>query len=122
MSAQNLTGMSQTSGATVSGDDHLAQSIADIITTPLGSRTMRRDYGCLLFELIDRPLGPATLLLCSMAIAIAVARWEPRITVKSVKFDGNLAGAQARVTITGQRTDAASTALTRLSIPISRQS
>ena len=33
--------------------DTLAQSIADIITTPLGSRTMRRDYGCLLFELLD---------------------------------------------------------------------
>jgi phage baseplate assembly protein W len=117
----SLTGMSRTTGTALSGDDHLAQSLADIITTPLGSRTMRRDYGCLLFELIDRPLTSATMLLCSMAIAIAVARWEPRIAVKSVRFEGELASGQARVTITGQRSDSATNTLTRLSIPISRQ-
>ncbi len=116
----NLTGMSRTTGIALSGDEHLAQSIADIITTPLGSRVMRRDYGCLLFELIDRPLTSATMLLCSMAIAIAVARWEPRIEIKAVRFEGELASGQARVMVTGQRTDSATTTLTRLSIPISR--
>jgi phage baseplate assembly protein W len=40
---------------------------------------MRRDYGCLLADLVDRPLNRATLL-ASMAIALALARWEPRIT------------------------------------------
>jgi phage baseplate assembly protein W len=54
------TGMSRTSGATLSGDEHLAQSCEDIVTTPLGTRVMRRDYGCLLAELIDRPLNRAT--------------------------------------------------------------
>lgn len=116
----SLTGMNRLTGAALSGDEHLEQSIADIITTPIGTRPMRRDYGCLLFELIDRPLTSATMLLCSMAIAIAVARWEPRIAVKAVRFEGELASGQARVTITGQRTDSATTALTRLSIPISR--
>lgn len=117
-----LTGMSRTAGTTLSGDDHLAQSIADIITTPLGSRVMRRDYGCLLFELIDRPLGPATALLCSMAIAIALARWEPRIELKAVQIEGTFAQGQAVVTIEGIRTDSTANALTRLSIPISRRS
>lgn len=117
-----LTGMNRLTGAALAGDEHLAQSIADIITTPLGSRTMRRDYGCLLFELMDRPLNSATMLLCSMAIAIAVARWEPRIAVKAVRFEGEFASGQARVTIEGQRTDATTTTLTRLSIPISRSS
>lgn len=118
----SLTGMSRTSGAALSGDDHLAQSIADIITTPLGSRVMRRDYGCLLFELIDRPLGPATALLCSMAIAIALARWEPRIELKTVRIEGELAAGQASVTIEGTRTGATANSLTRLSIPIARRS
>lgn len=116
-----LLGMSRTSGAALAGDDHLAQSIADIITTPLGSRVMRRDYGCLLFDLIDRPLGAATALLCSMAIAIALARWEPRIDVKTVELSGELAAGQAVVTITGTRTDSTANALTRLSIPITRR-
>ena len=115
-----LTGMNRQTGAVLAGDDHLAQSIADIITTPLGSRPMRRDYGCLLFELLDRPLNPATMLLCSMAIAIAVARWEPRIVVKAVRFEGEFSQGQARVTIDGQHADATTTSLTRLSIPIAR--
>lgn len=113
-----LTGMSRTSGVAISGDEHLAQSIADIITTPLGSRTMRRDYGCLLFELLDSPLGPATMLLCSMAIAIALARWEPRIELKTVRIEGEFASGQASVTIEGTRTDSTANTLTRLSIPL----
>jgi hypothetical protein len=35
------------------GIDHLKQSIIDILTTPIGSRVMRRDYGSRLFELVD---------------------------------------------------------------------
>lgn len=115
-----LSGMSALGGFPLTGDAHLSQSVADIITTPLGSRVMRRDYGCLLFELMDRPINRATVLLCSMAIAIAIARWEPRIVVKSVEFEGDLATGQATVTITGNRTDVSANALTRLSIPISR--
>lgn len=121
MSAASLAGMSRISGVALSGDDHLAQSIADIITTPLGSRVMRRDYGCLLFDLIDRPLGPATALLCSMAIAIALARWEPRIELKVVRIEGELAAGQASVTIEGIRTGGTANSLTRLSIPIARR-
>lgn len=122
LTSPNLTGMDRQTGAPLSGDDHLAQSISDIVTTPLGTRVMLRDYGCLLFELLDRPLNRATMLLCSMAVAIALARWEPRIAVKSVTFEGELASGTAKVTITGRRTEEASTALTRLSIPISRRS
>jgi hypothetical protein len=55
----HATGMSRTTGAAL-GDEHLAQSCEDIVTTPLGTRVMRRDYGCLLAELIDRPLNRAT--------------------------------------------------------------
>lgn len=114
-----MIGMSRTTGSALSGDDHLAQSIADILTTPLGSRLMRRDYGSLLFELLDRPLGPATVLLVIMASAMAIARWEPRIEVRQILFDGSLAAGQARLTIIGRRTDAASPdAVTRLSIPL----
>ena len=115
-----LTGMDRTTGRALSGDDHLAQSITDIITTPIGSRVMRRDYGCLLFELLDRPLTPATLLLCSMAIAIAIGRWEPRIEVSAVTFDGDFAAGQARATIEATRTEATVNSLVRLTIPISR--
>jgi phage baseplate assembly protein W len=55
-----LSGMNRTTGAPLDGDAHLAQSCEDIVTTPLGTRVMRRDYGCLLAELVDRPLNRAT--------------------------------------------------------------
>jgi phage baseplate assembly protein W len=115
--------MDRTTGLALSGDQHLAQSIADIITTPLGSRIMRRDYGSLLFELIDRPLNGATRLLCIMAAATALARWEPRIAIRQVLFeagpDGGFAAGRASLTIIGNRTDDPDpNALTRLTIPI----
>lgn len=115
-----LTGMDRESGAQLAGDAHLAQSIADIVTTPLGTRVMRRDYGCLLFELLDRPFNPATRLLCSMAIAMAIARWEPRFEVRQVLIVGEFAAGQAQAVIAGVRADAPANALTRLTIPLSR--
>lgn len=43
-----MTGMSATTGRALTEREHLAQSIADILTTPLNTRIMRRDYGSLL--------------------------------------------------------------------------
>jgi len=114
-----MNGMDRATGRPLSGDEHLAQSIGDILTTPLGTRPMRRDYGSLLFELLDRPLNPATTLLCVMATAIALARWEPRISVRQVLFEGAFALGQATVTIIGTRTDSPDpNSLTRLTIPL----
>jgi len=114
-----VIGMDRQTGAQLSGDAHLAQSIWDIVTTPLGARPMRRDYGSLLFELVDRPLNGATQLLCIMAVAMAIARWEPRIAVSRILLDGEFAAGTAVLTVIGQRTDTPQpNSLTRLTIPI----
>lgn len=115
-----LTGINAATGAVLSGDNHLVQSITDIVTTPLGSRIMLRDYGCLLFDLLDRAMNRATLLLGAMAVTIALARWEPRIAVRQVTIGGNFAAGQAVLNITGNRTDVAGNALTTLTIPLTR--
>lgn len=116
----SLTGMSVSGGKALSGDAHLAQSIKDIVSTPIGSRMMLRDYGCLLFDLLDQPITRATLLLGAMAVTMALARWEPRIAVTRVTIEGDFAAGQAVLNVTGNRTDVQSNALTRLSIPLSR--
>ena len=119
-----MIGMNRTTGAVLAGDAHLAQSIGDILSTPLGSRVMRRDYGSLLPELLDRPLNAATRLLMIMASAIAIGRWEPRIAVKRIVFEDGAEGSdfnagKAVITVIGHRTDDPDpTALTRLTIPI----
>ncbi len=61
------------------------QSIRDILTTPIGSRVMRRDYGSRLFDLIDAPLNRSTLTDLYAATAEALARWEPRFQLTKVK-------------------------------------
>lgn len=79
-----MNGTSATTGAPLSGIDHLRQSIRDILTTPIGSRVMRRDYGSRLFSLIDAPMNRATLLAIYAATAEAIATWEPRFALTKV--------------------------------------
>jgi phage baseplate assembly protein W len=115
-----MIGMDRGSGAVLDGDAHLAQSVADILTTPIGSRVMRREYGSLLFELVDRPLTAATRLLCVVAVAMALARWEPRIAVTRVEIEGDAAaGGATSIIVTGRRTDQPDpNSLTRLTVPL----
>ena len=79
-----MDGISATTGKRLTGIDHLRQSIRDILTTPIGSRVMRRDYGSRLFELIDAPMNRSTLLDIYAATAEAIARWEPRFKLQRV--------------------------------------
>lgn len=80
-----MIGIDATTGRYLDGLAHLRQSIRDILTTPLGTRVMRRDYGSRLFALIDAPLNNATSLQITAATIEALARWEPRIAVQRVR-------------------------------------
>lgn len=71
--------MNRRTGRRIDLQAHIAQSVADIVTTPLGSRVMRRDYGCLLPLLLDQPDNPATQIRITAAVAGALLRWEPRV-------------------------------------------
>ena len=54
--------MSRQSGTELSEIDHIRQSIEDIISTPIGSRLMRRDYGTQVANLLDQPTSEALYL------------------------------------------------------------
>ena len=79
-----MQGMNRNTGQPLSGIDHLRQSIIDILTTPVGSRVMRRDYGSRLYELVDAPMNRATLVDIYAATAEALLQWEPRLALKRV--------------------------------------
>lgn len=88
-----MIGMNNHTGRTLDGGQHLAQSIADILTTPIGSRIMRREYGSQLADLIDWPLNSATRLQAYAATAMALMRWEPRIRLSRIQLGlGELPG------------------------------
>lgn len=94
--------MDRTTGRRIEGMDHLRQSITDILTTPLGTRLQRRDYGSLLPSLIDAPYNAGTRLRCYAAIASAVMRWEPRLRVTRVAMEPGERPGQAIVTLEGE--------------------
>ena len=80
-----MIGMSSLTGRALSGIDHLWQSIKDILTTPIGSRVMRREYGSRLLRLVDGPLTPGLLVDIYAATAEALDRWEPRFRLLRVR-------------------------------------
>ncbi len=82
-----MVGMNAQTGQKLTGVAHLKQSIFDIITTPIGSRVMRRDYGSTLHLLYDKPMDQLLLAQMQAAIINALAIHEKRFIVQSVKVD-----------------------------------
>lgn len=114
-----MRGMDAKSGRAIAGDAHLAQSIGDILSTPLGSRVMRRDYGSLLFELIDQPINARTALRLYAAVAVALMRWEPRLRLRRVTLANASADGKGELQLEGVRTDVPGpSAFTRLTVPL----
>jgi Phage baseplate assembly protein W len=80
--------MNRQSGAAIGTLDHISQSINDILTTRIGTRVMRREYGSLLPELVDQPFNDVTRLQVYAATVMALMRWEQRISLSQVQFIG----------------------------------
>jgi len=113
-----MIGMSAVTGKPLEGLDHLRQSVADILSTPIGSRVGRREYGSLLPDLIDQAMNPAGRMRLLAATALALLRWEPRIVLTNVAIQ-QIGSARFALILDVRRTDVpAVAARTRLSIPL----
>lgn len=97
--------MNRQTGGPIDDNAHIAQSIGDILTTRIGTRVMRREYGSQLVDLIDAPGNAATQLLCYAAIAMALMRWEPRLSLSRVQLTALGANGQCELTVEGARVD-----------------
>lgn len=86
--------------------DHIRQSLADIFTTPIGTRVQRRWYGSRIFALLDSPMNEAGRLRLVSALVDAAYRFEPRviITWANIKIgtDGKVMLDYVAKTIDGQ--------------------
>lgn len=76
----NVKGMSRQNGLNIDQSEHILQSVRDILTTPIGSRVMRRDYGSLIPFLIDSPLNGYFMMQLRASVIHALMRWEKRVT------------------------------------------
>ncbi len=86
MNNATYLGMNRDNGRALTDMEHIRQSVADILITPIGSRPMRRSYGSLLSELIDQPQNDALRLQIMAVCYSAILRWEPRIALSGITF------------------------------------
>lgn len=94
-------GMNTSNGKFLLSGQHLRQSIAQILTTPIGSRVMRRNFGSLLPDLLDHPLNQQTILQLYAATATALLLHEPRLRLTKVDLNIGAEHGQANLTISG---------------------
>lgn len=113
-----MIGMDARTGKAIEGTAHLAQSVADILTTPIGSRIERRDYGSLLPELIDQPFNQMTKLRLFGAAATALMRWEPRIQVTRLQIPQATTAGAVELVIEGRINHGTGSTNTTLTVPL----
>jgi len=96
-----MIGMDRRSGLPLSGIEHVRQSIEDILTTPLGSRRMRPEYGSKLRRFVDLPVTEGWKSAVQAEVARALERWEPRLKLERVRVTA-VVGGQITFQLTGQ--------------------
>ena len=97
--------MNRETGAALDLVEHITQSVTDILTTRLGTRIMRREYGSLLPELVDQPFNDFTRLQVYAATVMALMRWEQRISLSSVQLLGATLAGQSTLDLEGSIVD-----------------
>ena len=80
-------GMHTSTGQRLSDLDHIRQSIGKILSTPIGTRVMRRSFGSMLPELLDHPLTEQTAVQLYAATATALWLHEPRFRLTRARLD-----------------------------------
>ena len=87
-----MIGMDRRTGLPLSGLAHVLQSIDDILTTPLGSRRMRPEYGSAIRRYVDLPVNEGWQGAVQAEAIRAVGRWEPRVKLQQVSVISVLDG------------------------------
>ena len=93
-------GMNRSTGKSISGREHLVQSIQILLSTPLGSRVMLPAYGSAVVDLIDQGTTDSARLRIYKATLESLKRWEPRLDTQRVQAKFNEQG-EVEITIEG---------------------
>jgi phage baseplate assembly protein W len=70
-------------------EQDIDQAIELILGTAPGERPMRPEFGCGVHDFVFDSIDANTIGNMEEAIREALARWEPRIDVRSVRFDAS---------------------------------
>lgn len=83
-------------------NDVWQQRVATVISTRIGERAMRTDYGCAVASAL---FDPMRMLSPEQQVREALQKWLPRITVESVTMVTN--GGKADIAVTFRTPDGA---------------
>lgn len=72
--------------------ESIQQSIQEILSTPIGSRIMRRQFGSNIPNLIDQPMTNVLMLQLYSAIYTPLLMWEDRISIEHIQVSQISAG------------------------------
>ncbi|MFA5632661.1 MAG: GPW/gp25 family protein [Porticoccaceae bacterium] len=111
--------MNAITGHALGGLEHLKQSIRDILTTPIGSRVMRRQYGSHLFSLVDAPTNRMTISSIYAATAAALRKWEPRFKLQRVAL-GKVEPGRIELTVYGTYVFGATAGTLSMTVEVTR--
>jgi phage baseplate assembly protein W len=81
------------------GDRNIQESIWIILSTKLGERVYRPNFGSRLSELVFAPMSTQTLLLIRLYVREALEMWEPRILLQDVLTEPNPVRGQVLIRI-----------------------
>lgn len=79
-----MAGVDRKTGRPIGRAEHIAQSIEALLTTPRGSRVMRRELGMDYLAEDGRPLPDISPARVERSAHDALAEWEPRIRITTV--------------------------------------
>jgi phage baseplate assembly protein W len=83
----------------IDGEDNVAQSIRMILSTALGERQMRFDFGSGLPQMIFQPITSSTLVEIEESARQALRDWERRIVVRTATAEVD-PDVESKVTLT----------------------
>lgn len=67
------------------GEDKVRQSVLTILSTALGERQMRADFGSMIHDQVFASIRPATISSVGFNVQEALIAWEPRIDIQNVR-------------------------------------
>lgn len=81
--------LDNSTGQEIELKQYIKNQIKDVLTTPIGSRVMRRDYGSSFTDLIDMPLNNRLIMQIKAEIISAITKFIKTIKPISANFINN---------------------------------
>lgn len=79
-----MAGIDRHTGKVISTYESALQAVEVILSTRIGTRVMRRQFGGGVAEILGRAVTPPLFALFQQLVATAIEIWEPRFRVRKI--------------------------------------